>query len=573
MKVDRLTRLSAAAAFLLQLGTFVHASPMFTEHNNAADASSCQELRVTYPAGSAVTFEDNTKHLIAWIPPASLQQINITLANTNQETVSWVGLFDAQKGASGEVDVLLNGQQPGEYHFHLAAVGVSNCEVDSDPFQVTAPSTTKTVEQVTTSNIQQTSSSSDETGDHHDEWFTNEDLRTHVDKSTDEDKDHSDASEWFTNDDERTHLDKVTNEELDELVGDEQHSNVGEWFTNDDERTHLNKEFLHELENLQEANISHDDGLDSWIAEEIEVPSGPEWHDDSPSSAIPNHSNIGEWIAEELDQQHTDAEGFYVEEHVDDSQPIDIVDYTAEGSFAAEDIDEQQAEAYLPSHEDGWFSDDDKPFDHSNAGSFIAEEIEAENAVPSEHEDLTDWIAEEIDDEADHSNETWTDNTEELLDEPESTEDAWIEESEHNDDTWTDESPHLDEVTWIAEEVDENGVSDHPNDAHVDVDDQNDPYWHVDEEPFASWTDESVDAAKVPDHTDESPITWEEVSVDEEENSQDKHVDAVEQWIEETVHSDAVPSGNPSTGYMPQENTHNDSINAPSQPQNLVANW
>lgn len=43
MKLASYTTLSAAAAVLLQWGTFVHANPMFEEHNNAASTEdNCQ---------------------------------------------------------------------------------------------------------------------------------------------------------------------------------------------------------------------------------------------------------------------------------------------------------------------------------------------------------------------------------------------------------------------------------------------------------------------------------------------------------------------------------------------------
>lgn len=63
---------------------------------------------------------------------------------------------DASLGATtSEMPFPLNGQQPGDYHIHLAGVGSTACQVDSDPFKMNAA---KTIQQATTNNLQQTGS-------------------------------------------------------------------------------------------------------------------------------------------------------------------------------------------------------------------------------------------------------------------------------------------------------------------------------------------------------------------------------------------------------------------------------
>ncbi|KAF7730283.1 hypothetical protein EC973_002526 [Apophysomyces ossiformis] len=136
--------LSVAAALLLQSGTFVQASPFFNHANDISVDTTCQDVRITYPATEGLVFEDATKHVIAWqLPASTFQQVNITLVgqdNNNNTNVAYVGTYAADRGASDEVPLSLNGQQPGDYHFHLATVGgTSACQIDSVKFRIEKP--------------------------------------------------------------------------------------------------------------------------------------------------------------------------------------------------------------------------------------------------------------------------------------------------------------------------------------------------------------------------------------------------------------------------------------------------
>ncbi|KAG0166104.1 hypothetical protein DFQ28_002766 [Apophysomyces sp. BC1034] len=135
---SRFASLSVSAALLLQCGTFVQASPFFNHVNDVSTDTTCQGL----------VFEDATKHVIAWqAPQSSFQQVNITLVgeDNNSTNVAYIGTFAADRGASDEVPLSLNNHQPGEYHFHLAALGgTSPCEIDSVKFRIEKPKATTT---------------------------------------------------------------------------------------------------------------------------------------------------------------------------------------------------------------------------------------------------------------------------------------------------------------------------------------------------------------------------------------------------------------------------------------------
>lgn len=73
MKLASYTTLSAAAAVLLQLGTFVHANPMFEEHNDAASTDdNCQgELltRIVHQCSPSLTRLFNPTQVLEWLFP------------------------------------------------------------------------------------------------------------------------------------------------------------------------------------------------------------------------------------------------------------------------------------------------------------------------------------------------------------------------------------------------------------------------------------------------------------------------------------------------------------------------
>lgn len=371
-----------------------------------------------------------------------------------------------------------------------------------------------------------------------------------------------DNAEWFTNDDQRTN---------------KQHSDAA-WFTNDDQRTHSN---------------DHDDSMDAWSTEEVSMDEPKIWHDDS--ADVVDHSNVGEWTAEELDRAHVDAEGFYnEEEHMNDANVDYITDYSNVGEWQAEQVDANDDDI-VPSHDDaadGWVEDGQSDlFDHTNVGSFSAEEITVDDDTTpaNQHPDVTGWQAEEIQ--------------------------VLAEQQQHDNiaDNWVDESnddQHQDDATaWITEELDENGFSNTMQQHKNDVQQDDVPAeWHMDELPTSvpSW-EEELDKTSLADHTDASPFIAEEIKqenehaniadqwVDESSSTTESHANVADQWIEnndaDATHANQISSGKASTGILPNyssdssasngdattsssSNTHNDA--APISwlsPEALMAKW
>ncbi|KAI8381381.1 uncharacterized protein BYT42DRAFT_303422 [Radiomyces spectabilis] len=90
------------------------------------------------------TFEDGSKHVIAWQAPEEYKQVNITLRSDLERTdVAHIGLFDAKRGATDEVAFNLNGHQPGNHHIVLESVDQpTHCKYNSLEFKINKRSDT-----------------------------------------------------------------------------------------------------------------------------------------------------------------------------------------------------------------------------------------------------------------------------------------------------------------------------------------------------------------------------------------------------------------------------------------------
>ncbi|KAL1929541.1 hypothetical protein VTP01DRAFT_1679 [Rhizomucor pusillus] len=275
MRLTLLASLSSVAAMLLHCGTFVAANPTFTPHENDGSQvlDQCQGFSVTYPVGQGLVFPENTNRLVAWKAPEGISNVNITLAKADQTPVAVIGTFDANLGSAGEVPVSLNGQEPGEYHFHLEGIGM-NCQADSSNFQVTSNSQTS-LQQTDDKLVNAVAGAT-----HQDSpYFTNEDRRTHVDQNLSDELNqlqqkhsnqagHDDANQWQT-------------EEIDDTDNEPVHQDAVGW-TEDHEN----------VEGFQEEEIASDDNEPAWIAEPI------------PSSIVGHTDAVENWSAEALKQEN-----------------------------------------------------------------------------------------------------------------------------------------------------------------------------------------------------------------------------------------------------------------------------
>ncbi|KAI9305939.1 hypothetical protein BJ944DRAFT_277183 [Cunninghamella echinulata] len=149
--ISHLASLSTAATLLLQIGTFVEASPFFTgavnaHTDDATISDQCQGLIFTLPGKKDTQIENNTKHAVAWTIPKGLEDSMLSLSLVKADDTSKsinIGPFAVKDGATGELPVDIGNYEPGEYYYHLQTNDINGCNVDSLPItinkQQTAP--------------------------------------------------------------------------------------------------------------------------------------------------------------------------------------------------------------------------------------------------------------------------------------------------------------------------------------------------------------------------------------------------------------------------------------------------
>ncbi|KAI9007505.1 hypothetical protein CLU79DRAFT_878827 [Phycomyces nitens] len=566
MRFSSLARLSTSAALLLQLGTFVQASPFFQSNhaNDALDADPCAGFRITFPTSADLVFEDSSKHVVAWQAPETLANIDISLVtDESNELVQTIGGYGAERGASDEVPLNLGDHPTGKYHYKLVgSTETTTCELSSTPFTINkreVPAADESHENDAADdknwsemldkvdeyidNDGSDSSSEKHTNAGSNPYFTNEDHRnSHLDSDIDslEANKHTN-SPFFTNADQRTHK-------------DEAHWNAegGNYFTNEDSRTTVHDDSQASWEEPSE--VHSDEG--HWNTEEIDVESvahqdASNW--ESPDDAVPDHSDQGHWNSEVIEDVNAPSTEYDVsdESHTNGGHWNGDGQDLTESHWDSEEIDVEPefVEAHQDAVEGEWHSDDSAIPDHSDEGHWNSEEIDAEIHNFTPHED-GGWSEDADSSDYDHSDEQGHWNTEEIDVESIAHQDAsnW----ESLDDVVPD---HSDQGHWNSEVIDdvnapstEYDVSDesHTNGGHWNGDGQDltESHWdseEIDVEPeFVEAHQDAVegewhsDDSAIPDHSDEGH--WNSEEIDAEIHNFTPHEDGG--WSEDADSSD-----------------------------------
>ncbi|KAI9490280.1 hypothetical protein BDB00DRAFT_560627 [Zychaea mexicana] len=276
-----------------------------------------------------------------------------------------------------------------------------------------------------------------------DEYFTNEDHRTHVDAhlneelgqlTSDNGNEHADSpffqgsggaqtvnTDSSTTDDGEWATDEMpapVNQWVDESSKEKGHENQGVW---NEEMSELNGEhadspFFQGSGGAQTVNqgssTTADDG--DWIVDEMPAPVN-QWVDES--SDVKDHSNEGAWIEEEVDPStfaaahaNQDGEG-WSEVTSDNNYASSDFDHSNVGTWIAQEIDDapEPTTTTTPHVDDsspqGWVAEEDAHSnestdipDHSNIGQWQAEEIDSDNDhLSSQYSHGNDKVADEND--------------------------------------------------------------------------------------------------------------------------------------------------------------------------------
>ncbi|KAG1021694.1 hypothetical protein G6F26_008250 [Rhizopus arrhizus] len=506
---SNLASITFAATLVLQASKLVTATPLFnlpttaSHLNDASIQDICEDFRITYPASEGISFDDNSKHIIAWDAPESMKQVNITLiSNQDPSTAAYVGNFDAQSGATQkEIEFSLQGRQAGDYHLHISGQAENSqyCEVDSVTFKINnaAASTTTSTEQETSNN----SSTINQT-----------ELDTILEQIHNSDSSlHENDANWESALDEVTALTKE----------DEQnkHSNSADVNNSSESsspfKDYINsmdleyEKYIHKNKETETEAVTHKNDANPYFtnedrtvshANEASIPADRKWHSNDDNPYFTNtdlrtniHTNAAEWVEEPEHANSWESSDPYVEPvtHAND----------------AEWVNEN-------GHINSWESSDPyvEPISHSND----AEWVEGNNTHGNEG-----WTSEHVDMEyPTHANEAeWEeDNTE-----------------GHNDSEWTSEHvdmeypTHANEAEWEEDNTEGHNDSEWTSE-HVDMEyptHANEAEWEEDNTEGhndSEWTSEHVDM-EYPTHANEAE--WEEDNTEGHNDSEwtSEHVD------------------------------------------------
>ncbi|KAG0182649.1 hypothetical protein DFQ28_011174 [Apophysomyces sp. BC1034] len=387
MKLSQLISLSSTATLFLQYGSFVQASPIFPLNyphaDELPDAGACEEFRITYPAVSGMQYEQHSKHIVAWQAPKGLGQVDLSLVKSSGDAnIQNIGVYDGAHGVSDEFEFTAPSDpyeagelipSTGEYRFHLKAQsGQSTCELDSQPFEIIVGS-----EKISADNLDALISSLE-----HGSPSKPEDIQQldalissleHGSPSQPEDNQQLDKLIQSLNQGGEAGHNNAINQDLASELQQLSGAHDNDYFTNEDQRN----------------PATHADGFS---VEEHTDDDAKDWSDIS----VPDHSNDGEWQAQELDTVNFSE---LDEDDIEDDLHDNDGDWTSaqlnDGEWHSNEISVDQDKS-IAEHVNEWF-DDILP-DHSNEGTWHADEV----ADDEGHSNLA--LGNWVDDEAGHSN-------------------------------------------------------------------------------------------------------------------------------------------------------------------------
>ncbi|KAG1103348.1 hypothetical protein G6F39_001967 [Rhizopus arrhizus] len=474
---SNLASITFAATLVLQASKLVTATPLFnlpttaSHLNDASIQDICEDFRITYPASEGISFDDNSKHIIAWDAPESMKQVNITLiSNQDPSTAAYVGNFDAQSGATQkEIEFSLQGRQAGDYHLHISGQAENSqyCEVDSVTFKINnaAASTTTSTEQETSNN----SSTINQT-----------ELDTILEQIHNSDSSlHENDANWESALDEVTALTKE----------DEQnkHSNSADVNNSSESsspfKDYINsmdleyEKYIHKNKETETEAVTHKNDANPYFtnedrtvshANEASIPADRKWHSNDDNPYFTNtdlrtniHTNAAEWVEEPEHANSWESSDPYVEPvtHANDAEWVN-----ENGHINSWESSDPYVEPISHSNDAEWVEGNNT---HGNEG-WTSEHVDMEYPT---HANEAEW---EEDNTEGHNDSEWTSEHVDMEYPTHANEAEWEEDNTegHNDSEWTSE--HVDmEYPTHANDAEWEGDNTHGNEGwtseHADV--------------------------------------------------------------------------------------------------------
>ncbi|KAG0985974.1 hypothetical protein G6F29_003606 [Rhizopus arrhizus] len=504
---SNLASITFAATLVLQASKLVTATPLFnlpttaSHLNDASIQDICEDFRITYPASEGISFDDNSKHIIAWDAPESMKQVNITLiSNQDPSTAAYVGNFDAQSGATQkEIEFSLQGRQAGDYHLHISGQAENSqyCEVDSVTFKINnaAASTTTSTEQETSNN----SSTINQT-----------ELDTILEQIHNSDSSlHENDANWESALDEVTALTKE----------DEQnkHSNSADVNNSSESsspfKDYINsmdleyEKYIHKNKETETEAVTHKNDANPYFtnedrtvshANEASIPADRKWHSNDDNPYFTNtdlrtniHTNAAEWVEEPEHANSWESSDPYVEPvtHANDAEWVN-----ENGHINSWESSDPYVEPISHSNDAEWVEGNNT---HGNEG-WTSEHVDMEYPT---HANDAEW---EADNTEGHNDSEWTSEHVEMEYPTHANEAEWEEDNTegHNDSEWTSEHvdmeypTHANEAEWEEDNTEGHNDSEWTSE-HVDMEyptHANDAEWEGDNtHGNEGWTSEHAD--------------------------------------------------------------------------------
>ncbi|KAG1160039.1 hypothetical protein G6F37_004346 [Rhizopus arrhizus] len=540
---SNLASITFAATLVLQASKLVTATPLFnlpttaSHLNDASIQDICEDFRITYPASEGISFDDNSKHIIAWNAPESMKQVNITLiSNQDPSTAAYVGNFDAQSGATQEeIEFSLQGRQAGDYHLHISGQAENSqyCEVDSVTFKINNAAAS-----TTTSTEQETSNSSS--------TINQTELDTILEQIHNSDSSlHENDANWESALDEVTALTKE----------DEQNNHRNSADVNNPSkssspfRDYINsmdleyEKYIHKNKETETEAVTHKNDANPYFtnedrtvshANEASIPADRKWHSNDDNPYFTNtdlrtdiHTNDAEWVEEPQHANSWESSDPYVEPvtHANDAEWVD-----GDGHTNSWESSDPYVEPVTHANEAEWEEDNT----HGNEG-WTSEHVDMEYPT---HANDAEW---EGDNTEEHNDSEWTSEHVDMEYPTHANDAEWEgDNTEHNDSEWTSE--HVDmEYPTHANDAEWEGDNTHDNEGwtseHVDMEyptHANVAEWEGDntEHNDSEWTSEHVDM-EYPTHANDAE--WEGDNTHDNEGWTSEHVD-----VETPTHSNSA---------------------------------
>ncbi|KAI8578651.1 hypothetical protein K450DRAFT_245903 [Umbelopsis ramanniana AG] len=509
------SKLLISAAVAIAFPSLSNASPFFSHLNDASTddlSQKCSDFQITSPSSTAaVDWTPGSLQTISWEAPSSYSSVSIALLDSNNQTISDFGTYDASQGNTGQKEISLQGHPSGLYHLKFTALKADGeCEIDSNPIQISAsnsaPSTndlddifSKLDGNQNTNDSPTTPPSNQELDDIFNDLYNHgNDEGWHVDEDDIEDNDvPSTVSGWHSNEDDVEEID------------------FSGWHSNEDDvEENETPAFGHSDAITDLVNDVENSDLTGWHSNEDDVeenePSG--WHsDDAEENGTPTFG-------------HSDA----ISDLVNDIENNDV-----SGWHTNEDDVENDTNSGEPQTFEELIESLDQPYEQ-----YLDNNSATENQPLTTHKNDADvggddWTTEDDDNSGDSDISSQLDEIFSKL--------AGNEQPTTADDVHTDLHWNSEDDTYFTDEY--NGVpsvedtSDH-SDAGWHEDDVETPTTdiHSDDDAHSKWVGDGTANA---DHNDETPSTWFTEDHSDEVPSTGENDATPNKWFTD-VHNDEV---------------------------------